>query len=578
LAPAKTQAVFHKPTYLGEQTTRCVCLTLRSCCEDDGGSARIDRGSTEPETLHFTKLTSVPPMMSRLILSLALFGAIAGAQSARDARRPTVPDTKRPRIIITTDPELDDSNSLVRFLLYSTDFHIEGLVYASSQFHWKGNAKGTKWSVPGREYTRFGLNLCPCTSWRWADGERYIDDAVEMYEKVYANLKVHNPDYPSPAQLKSKIRVGNIDFDGDISKDSPGSELIKSLILDDKGGPLYLAAWGGHSTIARALKSIKDEYENRSEWPVINAKVSRKVVLLPSGDQDNTYANYIKPNWPEIEYQQVGGGPRLGYGAQRSATPEGALYLSAAWMQENVSSRGPLGTFYRVWGDGKQMVKGDIFDYFGLTGFTDEELKAKGYIVWTPVQAKGSWLGEGDTPTFLNLLDNGLRAYEDGSWGGWGGRKRTDDRVFDGATPERTAGNRAGSQRTQPDFFPALQRDFAARLKWSVTPHFADANHEPKVRMMSPLNITAQAGKTVRLEGGVTDPDGDAITVTWWKHPDSSYPSDIAFANPSSAITDFRIPTDALPGQTIHLILEATDSGSPALTRYQRVVVTIERK
>lgn len=37
----------------------------------------------------------------------------------------------------------------------------------------------------------------------------------------------------------------------------------------------------------------------------------------------------------------------------------------------------------------------------------------------------------------------------------------------------------------------------------------------------------------------------------------------------------FRIPADAQPGQTIHLILEATDNGSPALTHYQRVVITV---
>lgn len=38
----------------------------------------------------------------------------------------------KPRIIITADPELDDNNSLIRFLLYSSQFQVEGLVYASS--------------------------------------------------------------------------------------------------------------------------------------------------------------------------------------------------------------------------------------------------------------------------------------------------------------------------------------------------------------------------------------------------------------------------------------------------------------
>ena len=40
--------------------------------------------------------------------------------------------SSKPRVIITCDPELDDLNSLIRFLLFSTDFRVEGLIYASS--------------------------------------------------------------------------------------------------------------------------------------------------------------------------------------------------------------------------------------------------------------------------------------------------------------------------------------------------------------------------------------------------------------------------------------------------------------
>ncbi len=99
----------------------------------------------------------------------------------------------RPRTIVTTDPELDDSNSLVRFLLYSSQFQTEGLIYASSQFHWRGDGKGTRFSMPDREYSRGGVNLCPCTSWRWKPGERYIDDAVEIDAKVYPHLRSLQP-------------------------------------------------------------------------------------------------------------------------------------------------------------------------------------------------------------------------------------------------------------------------------------------------------------------------------------------------------------------------------------------------
>jgi hypothetical protein len=122
----------------------------------------------------------------------------------------------------------------------------------------------------------------------------------------------------------------------------------------------------------------------------------------------------------------------FGYGAT-GGPPQNAVYLSAEWTRENVSSRGPLGAMYRVWGDGKQMVKGDRTDYFGLTGFTADELRRMAYYVWTPPGPKGAFIGEGDTPTFLNFIDIGLRAPEKRILGrlGWpptttecGGRSR----------------------------------------------------------------------------------------------------------------------------------------------------------
>jgi len=115
------------------------------------------------------------------------------------AQRPDAP--ARPRVVITADPELDDSNTLIRALLYSTDFDIEGLVYASSQFHWRGDGRGTTQYIPGREYTRPPLTLGPQSSWRWAPDERFIEDLVEAYGKVYPNLKVHHAGYPAPAVL-----------------------------------------------------------------------------------------------------------------------------------------------------------------------------------------------------------------------------------------------------------------------------------------------------------------------------------------------------------------------------------------
>ena len=507
----------------------------------------------------------------RSILTLALTLSLAQIAIAQGLRRSVAVDD-RPRVVITADPELDDVNSLIRALLYSTDFDIEGLVYASSGVHWKGDGKGTKFSVPGREYTRNGLNLCPCTSWRWAPDERFIDDIVAAYATVYPNLKVHNPDYPAPATLKSKIYWGNVEFDGDYSKDTPGSDFIKALLLDKQPGRLFVTAQGGQSTIARALKSIQDQYASTPQWTSIREKVSRKLVIVPFGDQDGTYGSYIRPNWPDVDYWLLAM-VNFGYGVRRGLNPETEIYVSSKWTQENVSSRGPLGAMYRVWGDGKQMVKGDITDYFGLADHTSDQLTQMGYVVWTPPQEKGSFISEGDTPTFMNLLQNGLRAFEDGNWGGWGGRKRV--------VPASGSGEFGGRGQPVPPrtaavnnaFFAAAQRDFAARLKWSITPRFRDANHEPRVVMRSPVAVKARAGETVRLRGSARDPDGDRVTVKWWHYADAStYAGDVTIPTPTSRNTSIRVPDDATPGQTIHLILEATDQ---ALTRYGRVVVTV---
>lgn len=494
---------------------------------------------------------------------------------------------RKPRIIITADPELDDLNSLIRFLLYSPDFKIEGLIYASSQFHWKGDGKGTKFMVPGREYTRYGLNLCPCESYRWNKDERFIHDAVEAYEKVYKNLVIHNPAYPSPEYLKSKIRFGNIEFEGDISKDSEGSDLIKAVLMDNVPGPVYVTAWGGQSTLARALKSIEDEYKKSKNYPEIRKKIFKKLVILASGDQDNTYESYIKPNWGSVDYRQFKAGPNYGYGAQLVASNESKPFLTSEWMKENISSKGPLGSLYRVWGDGKQSVKGDRFDYFGLDGYTNEQLKQMGYIVWMPIQTKGSWLGEGDTFTFMNILNNGLGASNKEYPGGWSGRtlkpeaaptynpfsndtSKVKDLVISDSTLRRNTEKKA-DEAVYPNFFPAVQNDFAARMQWSVTDIFKDANHAPKITIHIAKQIVTKPGKKIKLDASVIEPDGDNYTVRWWQFSSSINEPQLVIQQDNSLKATVTIPSNAAKNQKLYLVLEVTDNSTPRLTSYKTI-------
>lgn len=126
-------------------------------------------------------------------------------------------------------------------------------------------------------------------------------------------------------------------------------------------------------------------------------------------------------------------------------------------------------------------------------------------------------------------------------------------------------------------FFAAAQNDFADRLKWAVTPRFSDANRPPNVRISGPIDVSARASSTVTVEAEVSHPDRNALGVRWWQHNDAgTYLGDITFSAPTALRTTFRVPGDAQPGQTINVVLEATDDGTAHLTRYQRVMVTVQ--
>jgi hypothetical protein len=490
----------------------------------------------------------------------------------------------QPRIIITADPELDDQNSLIRFLLYSNEVKIAGLIYASSGFHWKGDGSGKKWFVPGREYDRFKMDVCPCTSWRWKEGESFIDDVVDAYSKSYKNLKIHDPKYPNPDELESVIRYGNIEFDGDYSKDTPGSELIESLILDELPGPLFITAWGGGSTIARALYAIESKFSHQAGWNELKSRISKKVVLLPSGDQDDTFAKYIEPHWPQIEIRKFSNVPSYGYGAQINAKASNLPFLSADWMTEYVTSRGPLGALYRVWGDGQQMVEGDQLDYFGLKGLTAQELRDRGYIVWLPPQEAGSWLGEGDNHTVMNMLGNGLNAYKEAYYGGWGGYQPIGEtgpsrfQLSPDATEDDMAALLSSSKNIPsefPDFFPQAQNDFAARMIWATTDSYEQANHHPQSSLEVPSVIKAVPNQRVSLFGNAVDPEGDAMEVKWWLMPNGTYQTPVSFEEADSFHPIVVIPEEALVGEAYHIIMEVKDSGTPQLTTYQRVILKV---
>lgn len=125
-----------------------------------------------------------------------------------------------------------------------------------------------------------------------------------------------------------------------------------------------------------------------------------------------------------------------------------------------------------------------------------------------------------------------------------------------------------------PNFFPEAMDQLAARFHWSATPDYAACNHYPVVN--GPHDICAGPGETVMIEAEVGDPDGDDLELRWWQFKVGSYSGDCSVRDPLSPKTEFTVPADARPGDTIHLILEANDNGEPNLKRYLRTIITVK--
>ena len=227
-----------------------------------------------------------------LLLGLCLLGC-----------RPAAEQRPLPRTIVTTDGEVDDIDSFIRLLMYSNEMDIKALVYTSSMHHWAGDGKGTpllpqnRYEGPEKGFPR--PEPVPEVSHRWI-GLTWMQELIDKYEEVYPNLVRHDDRFPTADYLRSVLKVGNIVVEGDMSEPTEGSEFIKDIILEDDPSPLYVQLWGGTNTLARALLSIEEEYAGTDGWPELYSTISDKVVLNIIQDQDGTYRNYVRKNWPDI--------------------------------------------------------------------------------------------------------------------------------------------------------------------------------------------------------------------------------------------------------------------------------------
>ena len=157
----------------------------------------------------------------------------------------------------------------------------------------------------------------------------------------------------------------------------------------------------------------------------------------------------------------------------------------------------------------------------------DAHIRAKGPLGAQYPQVK--FLMEGDTPSFLGLIGNGLNAPEHPDWGGWGGRyefytprmqkwfNEPETRPFWTDAEDEVLGVdgnwHTSNHATIWRWRQAYQNDFAARMDWTIKP-YAAANHPPVAQLAHAERLDRQAGERVALSAaGSTDPDGNRLVI-----------------------------------------------------------------
>jgi hypothetical protein len=315
-------------------------------------------------------------------------------------------------------------------------------------------------------------------------------------------------------------------------KDSPGSELIIAAVDKDDPRPVWVTCWGGCNTIAQALYKVL----NTRSSAELSEFLSKLRVYDVLGQDDA--GTWIAKTFPGLFYIR--------------ATGVYGWAPSDGWIDENVQSHGPLGAAY-------------------------------------PDRIYAS---EGDTPAFMYIYPNGLSDPEQVDQGGWGGRfdstRRSGIRGMScmngedaGYDPYLMYGNTSEGAGAISRWRQGYDNDFEARMDWTVTSNYADANHHPSAVVngdssRAVLSLTASPGSTVTLRAaGSSDPDGDALVYSWTYYEEpSSYDGTVGIQNSSSETATVSIPSDAR-GRTIHIVLVLHDAGSPNLYAYRRIIIDV---
>jgi len=451
-------------------------------------------------------------------MTLALAVLLASSVAAAPA------SAERTRLIVLTDisslragiAEPDDGQSMIRLMLYTNELDVEGLIATSNLGH--GQA------------TRPDL----------------VRRVVDAFGAVRPNLLKHDGRYPPAASLAGRIAAGQpvaglklpvVESVG-AGKDTEGSARIIRVVDAPDPRPVWVTIWGGSADLAQALWRVRAD-----RGPEGVGRFVSKLRVHSIHDQDTT-GPWIRENFPGLPFIRS---ERAYRGMYRGGD---TALVSSEWVRANIHGHGALGDLYP--------------DY-------------NGGDIWSSTLGRVRGIKEGDTPSFLHLVPNGLGDLARLDLGSWGGRfEGRDNRYADVADRDLdTSADPDPRMATVYRWRPAFQADFQARLDWCVR-SYAEANHPPVVRIVGDRERNVAPGEEVTLDAGAsTDPDGNALTFAWSMYPRTGGDIEpVRIEGRATKLARLKVPPGT-SGRTIPVLLTVQDDGSPGLTRYGRVVLIV---
>ncbi len=342
-------------------------------------------------------------MLRCLLLSMLAFGNALISERVDG-------DDGRPRLAVLTDigGDPDDTQSLIRLMVYVKEFQIEALIASAS-----GTPGELKVAVTQPDLIR---------------------NVIDKYEQVLPNLQKHGDGWPSASSLRGAVKSGNpqrgISAIG-VGHDTEGSKwLVQRIDSGTQDRPLNIAIWGGQTDLAQALSFVK---RTRGGKGLADFVVKFRVYDI--NDQDGI-ADWMAGEFPGMFYILAkaprGKDKRLGTYRGMYLTGDESL-TSRPWIEKHIRSTGPLGASYP--------------------------------IKTHTVPNRYGCLKEGDTPSWFYFLPDGGNDPSDPAKPGWGGQFQLSR---NGWYRDLSATDDFDPRTTVSQWRNDFQDDFAHRMQWCV--------------------------------------------------------------------------------------------------------------